>query len=226
VVNVEAVNLAVPGVNRLGFTVAISAAGLNEFSVMAGPAQIDAGGVMVRPFVAVSAGLAPAGGRRVARGLAVDDSHRFGARWSLDSGTFALMASDGTLAAAADTVDPLQVALRAVEVVADLAARSRWRRRRCRCCSTPRSALCRRTTCALLRGVVLADAPNPTSLIAGVFDPATLLGRIHRLFWQPRRVQHRSRLGRRPHCVREGWHRQHGGRAAPGDRRSLRAHQG
>jgi hypothetical protein len=33
-----------------------------------------------------------------------------------------------------------------------------------------------------LRGVVLADAPNPTALVAGLFDPATLLGRIHRLF--------------------------------------------
>ena len=34
----------------------------------------------------------------------------------------------------------------------------------------------------LLHGVVLADVPNPTQLIAGVFNPATLLARVHRLF--------------------------------------------
>ena len=35
---------------------------------------------------------------------------------------------------------------------------------------------------ALLRGVLLADQPNPNALIAGVFDPATLLTRFRRLF--------------------------------------------
>ena len=183
VVTVGATNLAVPGVNRLDFTVAISAAGLNELSVMLGPAQIDAGGVMVCPFVAVSAGLAPAGGRRVAVGLAVDDSHRFGARWALDGGAFALMASDGTLAAAVETVDPLQVALRAVEVVADLAAAVAMAQAPVQALlDTQIGALPANNVRALLRGVVLADAPNPTALIAGVFDPAKLLDRIHRLF--------------------------------------------
>ena len=61
---------------------------------------------------------------------------------------------------------------------------------------------------ALLRGVVLADAPNPTSLIAGVFDPATLLGRIHRLFVNLAASDIENRPRRRPHRVREGRHRQ------------------
>jgi hypothetical protein len=182
-VSVESVDLAVPGITRLSFTVAISAAGLNELSVSIGPAEIDAGGVMARPFAAVSAGLAPAGGRRVAVGLAVDDSHRFGARWALDSGTFALMASDGTLAAAVETIDPVQVALRAVEVVADLVAAVAMAQAPVQALLDKQiGALPANNVRALLRGVMLADAPNPTSLIAGVFDPAKLLDRIHRLF--------------------------------------------
>jgi hypothetical protein len=122
VVSVGAVNLAVPGVNRLGFTVAISAAGLNELTVMAGPAQIDAGGVTVRPFVAVSAGLAPAGGRRVAVGLAVDDSHR-SARAGRSTGSLRALMAATARSPPRWRLDPLQVALRAVEVVADLVGR-------------------------------------------------------------------------------------------------------
>ena len=183
VVTVHAANLAAPGVNRLGFTVALGAAGLNELSVMAGPAEIDAGGVTIRPFVAVGAGIAPAGGRRLAVGLAVDDTHRFGARWSLDGGTFALTASDGTLAAAVETVDPMQVALRAVEVVADLVAAVAMAQAQVQALLAAQiGALPANNVRALLRGVLLADAPNPTALIAGVFDPSTLLSRVHRLF--------------------------------------------
>ena len=53
--------IPVPGIETLGLTLAISAAGLDELSVALGPADIDAGGVRLRPFASVSAGLAPAG---------------------------------------------------------------------------------------------------------------------------------------------------------------------
>ena len=183
VLSLAANGLAVPGIDRVSFKVAAGAAGLNEFTLALGPATIDAGGVSIRPFIAVSAGLAPPLGRRVAVGLAVDDTHRFGARWSLDTNSFALVASDGALAAAIDTVDPAQVALRAVEVVADLVAAVALAQ------GAVQTLLGRQlgattgdSVRALLRGVLLADVPNSNALISGVFNPAALLTRFHRLF--------------------------------------------
>ena len=55
-------------------------------------------------------------------GLSADDTHHFAARWTLDGGGFDIVASDGELATAVATADPLQVALRIVDVVADLVA--------------------------------------------------------------------------------------------------------
>ena len=86
--------IPVPGIETLGLTLAISAAGLDELSVALGPADIDAGGVRLRPFASVSAGLAPAGGRRVMVGLSADDTHHFAARWTLDGGGFDIVASE------------------------------------------------------------------------------------------------------------------------------------
>jgi hypothetical protein len=183
VLSVAANGLVVPGIDRVSFKVAAGAAGLNEFTLALGPATIDAGGVSIRPFVAVSAGVAPPLGRRVAVGLAVDDTHRFGARWSLDTNSFALVASDGALAAAIDTVDPAQVALRAVEVVADLVAAVALAQGAVQTLLDRQlGATAADSVRALLRGVLLADLPNPSALISGVFDPATLLPRFHRLF--------------------------------------------
>jgi hypothetical protein len=73
VVGVGAANLAVPGVFQLGFT-SPSAPRVQRASVMAGRTdrRRRSDGA---PFVAVSAGPAPAGGRRVTVGLAVDDTH-------------------------------------------------------------------------------------------------------------------------------------------------------
>lgn len=183
VVSLAANGLVVPGIHRLSFKVAAGAAGLAEFTLALGPATIDAGGVSIKPFVAVSAGQAPPLGRRVAVGLAVDDTHRFGARWSLDTNSFALVASDGALAAAIDTVDPAQVALRAVEVVADLVAAVALAQGAVQTLLDRQlGATAGDNVRALLRGVLLADLANPNALISGVFDPATLLPRFHRLF--------------------------------------------
>ena len=172
--------LAVPGIEQLSFTVALSAAGLNELSVTAGPALIDAGGVTLRPFVSVAAGLNPAGGRRIAIGMAVDDTHRFAARWLLDTQQFAFAASDGLITAAVDSTDPTQVALRIVEVVADLVAAVAMAQQPVKdLLDTDVGATDVRN---MLRGVVLRDEVDPSALINGVFDPATLLTRMHKLF--------------------------------------------
>ncbi|MEO6525022.1 MAG: DUF6603 domain-containing protein [Gemmatimonadaceae bacterium] len=180
VVTLTGDGVAVPGIDEISFVVAISAAGLVELTVTAGPAAIPAGGVTLRPFVTVAAGLSPAGGRRVAIGMAVDDTRRFAVRWLLDSGTFAFVASDGTIATAVETVDPTQVALRIVEVVADLVAAVAMAQQPV--IDLLDQSVGATTVRNMLRGVVLANVANPTQLINGVFDPATLLARIHKLF--------------------------------------------
>ena len=172
--------IAVPGIETLGLTLAISAAGLDQLSVAIGPAQIDAGGVMLRPFASISAGLAPAGGRRVAVGLSADDTHHFAARWTLDTASFDLVASDGLLTVAIDSTDPGQVALRIVEVVADLVAAVAMAQQPVQ--DLLDTEVGDEDVRFLLQGAVLADVPNPATLIDGLFDPTTLLARIHRLF--------------------------------------------
>ena len=180
VITLAANALPVPGIDTLAFKLSVSSTGLDEVSVTAGPAQIDAGGVELRPFITVAAGLNPAGGRRVLVGMAADDTHRFAARWLLDNAQFAFVASDGAIATAVDTTDAAQVALRIVEVIADLVAAVAMAQQ-------PVKDLLDETVGAikvrnLLRGVVLRDQQDPTQLIDGLFDPATLLLRLHKLF--------------------------------------------
>lgn len=178
-VALTAPSLAVPGIETLGLTLAISAAGLDELSVAVGPARIDAGGVLLRPFASVSAGLAPAGGRRVMVGLSADDTHHFAARWTLDTASFDVVASDGVLATAIATADPAQVALRIVDVVADLVAAVAMAQQPVK--DLLDTSVGAQDVRFLLQGVVLDNA-DPNQLIAGLFDPATLLTRFHRLF--------------------------------------------
>jgi large repetitive protein len=180
VVTLAGDGLNVPGIEQLSFVVGVGADGLDALSVTVGPAAIDAGGVILRPFVTVAAGASPAGERRVALGLAVDDAHRFAARWLFDSQQFALVASDGPLSTAVDSSDPVQVALRLVEVVADLVAAVALGQAAVQ--ELLDTALGATTARNLLRGVVLADVADPAALIAGLFDPAPLLARIQRLF--------------------------------------------
>ena len=179
-VSLSAPNIAVPGIGSASCTVAVSGAGLEDLTITAGPATIDAGGATLRPFATVAAGLSPAGGRRVAVGLSVDTTHRFAARWSMDTHSFALVASDGPIGTAVDTTDAVQVALRVVEVVADLVATVAMAQPAVT--QLLNQAAGATTVRNLLRGVVLEDVSNPTHLVAGLFDPATLLARIHKLF--------------------------------------------
>ena len=177
-VSIAAPSIAVPGIETLGLALAISASGLDELSIALGPARIDAGGVLLRPFASVSAGLAPAAGRRVMLGLSADDTHHFALRWALDTASFDLVASDGALAGAVATADPAQVALRIVDVVADVVAAMAMAQQPVRdLLDTPVGGGSVRS---LLAGVVL-DAGDTSQLIDGMFDPATVLARVRTL---------------------------------------------
>jgi len=171
--------VAVPGIERVGGTLAISAAGLDELSLALGPASIEAGGVLLQPFVSISAGLAPVGGRRVMVGLSADSTHHFAARWTLDSSTFDLVASDGELATAIATNEPGAVALRVVEIVADVVAAVAMAQQAVK--DLLDLEVGEEDVRFLLAGVLL-DSGNPTRLIDQPFDPNTLLARLHRLF--------------------------------------------
>ncbi|MDQ3009337.1 MAG: hypothetical protein M3X11_01335, partial [Acidobacteriota bacterium] len=178
----SAAALAVPGIEQVSFTIGLSATGLNELSITAGPAAINAGGVILRPFVTVAAGLNPAGGRRVAIGMAVDDTHRFAARWLLDSHQFALVASDGAITASIETPNPTEVALRIVEVMADLVAGVAMAQQPVKDLLNTGVGTGSKKVRDLLQGVVLKDQNGSTELIDSLFDPSKLLERIHRLF--------------------------------------------
>ncbi|MCE3285525.1 MAG: putative transcriptional activator SRCAP-like protein, partial [Steroidobacteraceae bacterium] len=178
---IAAPSIAVTGIETLGFAFTISAAGLDELSVAVGPARIDTGGVLLRPFASVGAGLAPSGGRRVLVGLSADDTHHFAARWTLDTLSFDLVASDGPLASAIDSTDAAQVALRIVDVVGDLVAAVAMAQQSVQNLLDEKVGGDGKDVRFLLRGVVLDEA-NDAQLIDGLFDPATLLERVHRLF--------------------------------------------
>ncbi len=178
-VAVGASGLAVPGIETLSFALRLSVQGLDEFSAFVGPATIDAGGAVLRPFAQVAVGAQPAGGRRVAVGLAAGSTQRLAARWTLDGGGFALVASDGVIASAIDNLSPEAVALRVVEVMADLAAGMAMAHAEVQ--ALLNTALGSGAVRTLLLGVLLDDA-NHNALKAQVFNPADVPQRIQRLF--------------------------------------------
>ena len=172
-------SVTVPGVNQVSFTLRLSANGIEEVSTTVGPSLISTGSVILQPFITVAGGRAPDRRRRVAVGMAADETRRFAARWLLDSNEFALIASDGELDEATDTDDAVQVSLRLVEIIAELVAAV---------------ALAKQAVTDLLdvpvgdsdvRGLlsgVILDGADPTKLIASPFDPNTILARIQQLF--------------------------------------------
>jgi hypothetical protein len=163
--------LPVPGIQTLTAALVISDLGLRELSFTLGPAAINAGGVLVRPFVTVAAGDAPAGGARVLVGLAGSAGSSVAARWLLSPAGFAIVAADGQSADAADFV----------AVLIDLAAAVALAQPKVDelLDSTVSGTL---TVRNLLRGVVLADVANPDALINDLFVPAQIPLRVRRLF--------------------------------------------
>jgi len=170
------VGIAVPGIDRLSFAVTVSPSGLDSFSVTVGPADIDAGGVTISPFVHVAAGASPAGGAGLAVGLALDDTHRFSARWLFGPSSFALTAGDGQLVGLDTVTDPVAVATRVVETVIDLVAAVAMAE------TAVQELLDTDIGNSSVRDVLQDVLLDGTDLIAGVFDPATLLDRTLTLF--------------------------------------------
>ncbi len=174
--------VTVPGVDQVSFKIKLSASGIEELTTTVGPVFIDTGDVILQPFVTIAAGLAPVGGRRVAVGMAIDDTHRFGARWLLDSSECALVSSDGEITTAVETSDPIQVSLRLVEVIADVVAAVAMAQPQVeQLLNTFVNTDHTKSVRDLMKGVVL-DASDPTKLISALFDPSKILERIQRLF--------------------------------------------
>lgn len=165
-------------VQRLDAGIVLDTTGLRSLSATLGPAAIDAGGVTLRPHIAAVAGEAPAGGRRVELGLAIDGgtARRVGARWNIDGAGLSLIAVNG----ASEFSDAEHVALTLLEAVLDLVAGFAIG-------TAPVQQLLTHPVGAattvrnVLRGVILEDVGSPANLDANLFDPALLLTRVQRL---------------------------------------------
>ena len=107
----------IPAVDRVALGLALDEQGLAALDVEVGPADIDAGGITLRPFAGVHAGRAPVGGRRVDIALGLGDDRRVGARWLL-GGSLDLVVVDPT----GEHLDPADVAVALLEAVLDLVA--------------------------------------------------------------------------------------------------------
>ncbi|HEY7487640.1 MAG TPA: DUF6603 domain-containing protein [Streptosporangiaceae bacterium] len=175
-VTVEGTVGDIPAVASVEFAVTLDVTGLGALVVQVGPAEVDAGGVILRPLLAAAVGTAPPGGRRVETGLGLDTDSALTARWLLDGGSqpFAIVFRDGTV----EHTEPAQVALGLLDAVLDLVASF--------VIGTQAvddllgNAVGASTVRDLLEGVVLKPA-DPTQLDDDLFDPALLLTRLQRL---------------------------------------------
>src|SRR6185437_3644609 len=106
-----------PGVESARVEAVVDGSGLQVLDVTVGPAHLDVEGATLRPYARISAGSAPAAGRRVEIGLGLTDdgARRFAVRWNL-GGALDLVALDGTTV----STDPAAVAGAVVEAVVDL----------------------------------------------------------------------------------------------------------
>lgn len=172
----------IPGVERIALDLQLDASGLRSLVAGLGPAEIDAGGVMLRPFIGAAAGTAPLGGRRIEFGLGIDATgdRVVGGRWTLDDGSFSLYTGD---AIAIDTT-PEQVALALLDAVLDLVASFAFSTDAMQDfldLTIPGTTAPHNRIRDLLAGVLLEDVADPAQLDDNVFDPDRLLGRLLRL---------------------------------------------
>ena len=172
-VEVTADATGLPAVDHVTATVTLSSNGLDDLSVVIGPAPVPAGPVELRPVLAVFAGAAPPGGRRVELGLDLDGTRRFAAQWLLDAASVQLVVIEGT---APPETDLAAVAAALAEVVATLAASIALAVEEVQ--HLLDGAVGATTVGQLLRGVVLED---DGSLDPAVFAPDGLLVRVVRL---------------------------------------------
>ena len=90
-----AVPSGLPGVASLAASVAVDATGLTALDIALGPASLEAGPLILRPFARVIAGSAPPGGRAVEIGLGAGTSTRLVARIPLGGGAPSLISRTG-----------------------------------------------------------------------------------------------------------------------------------
>ncbi len=173
-VRVTVTGTGLPGIDQLVASTEVDGAGLAALDVAVGPAQLDAGVVVLRPFARVRAGRAPTGGRAVEVGLAVGADGLLLGRWSLDPAGFTLLTRTGTDSPVESTA-PEQVTAAVVAAVLDLAGAF--------VLAVPEvgtaldAPLLGTTTRDLLTGVLL-DTVDPARLDAALLDVDELLPRL------------------------------------------------
>ena len=165
---------ALPAIAHARAELVLDATGLRSLLLEAGPAAIDAGGVMLRPAFTVVAGLAPIGGARAALTLGLPGDRLVGARWMIGSRfDLVLIDADG------EHVELDKVALGLLEAVLDIVASFVM--------STPAvdqlllKSVGSTKVDAVLQGVLLRDVPASRQLIEQPFDTARMLARLQRL---------------------------------------------
>ena len=173
-VSVTGALAGLPAIARANIALTLNASGLASFELQVGPANIDAGGVTLRPAFSVVAGSAPVGGARARLALGLPGDRLVGARWLIGS-RFDLVLVD----AGVEHTELEQVALGLLEAVLDLVASFVMR--------TPAvtqllaKPVGSQTVQQVLRGAVLVDAAGPPALIDQLFDLDLLLARLQRL---------------------------------------------
>ncbi len=166
----------ITAIDSVAIAIELDASGLHRFASRVGPATLDAGGLVLRPFIAATVGEAPAGGRRIELGLALDAAANTAvvARWHLDGAGLTLVAVDG----ATESTQPADVALALLDAVLDLVASVAIRTDAVQ--TLLDNAVGTSTVRDVLRGVLL-DAADPSKLDDDLFDRDALLDRVKRL---------------------------------------------
>ena len=165
-----------PGVESARVEAVVDGSGLQVLDVTVGPAHLDVEGATLRPYARISAGSAPAAGRRVEIGLGLTDdgARRFAVRWNL-GGALDLVALDGTTV----STDPAAVAGAVVEAVVDLTGGIVVG------LDTVQELLghsCGASTIgAVLEGVLVHDDAGTFRLLPAVFDLTAVLARLQQL---------------------------------------------
>jgi hypothetical protein len=166
----------IPGIDRVQGSIVLNGSGLKSLTAQAGPCVIDAGTVNLRPYLAAAVGQAPAGGRRIELGLALDGAgtQLVAGRWNIDGAGLGLIAVDGTTT----FTDAEHVVIKVVEAVVDLVASF--------VISTSaveallNNSVGDTTVRGVLTNAVLAPGPG-NHLLPNLFDPAQLLQRVQTL---------------------------------------------
>ncbi|MEO8297315.1 MAG: DUF6603 domain-containing protein [Burkholderiales bacterium] len=169
---IDGVLTGLPAIERahVGFT--LNATGLKSLTLEAGPANINAGGLVLRPMFGVVAGNAPTGGARAQLMLGLPGNRLVGGRWLIGN-RFDLVLFDGT-----EHTAPEQVVLGLLEAVLDLVAS--FVLRTAAVTDLLAKPVGGSTIEAVLRGAVL-EATGPVALVAQPFNVALLLGRLQQL---------------------------------------------